>query len=214
LFSPETIRYYTEDKRLKLLDIVLHEATHNFGPHSDFQLSGKRPAEIFGGGLATVLEELKAQTGALYYLDFLRNKGILTDEQLRQVYLHAIQWCFGHIAQGMFTAEHRPKPYSQVAAVHIGFLSQAGAIVWQPDSRSADGQERGRFDIQFEKLPAAVEQLMQRIGRVKATGDKAAGKALADEYVTGPGTAWIHQAEIAERVLRHPKASFVYSVDY
>jgi hypothetical protein len=214
LLSQEAMRYHTEDERLGLLDIVLHEASHNFGPHSDYKIDGQRPSEVFGGALATVLEELKAQTGALYFVAFLHERGVLSEEDARRVWLHAVEWCFGHISRGMFDAHGRPKPYSQVAAVHIGHLSRAGALEWQADRPAASGRDRGRFEVHFDRFAAAVTDLMQRVGRIKATGDRTAGAALVADFVSGRYAGLVHQAEVAERVLRHPKASFVYSVRY
>ncbi len=212
LLSPEAMGHFTEDKRLGLLDIVLHEATHNFGPHSDTRIDGKRPGDIFGGAVATVLEELKAQTGALYYVEWLRQKGVLDDAQARKVWLHSLIWCFGHISRGLVDSKGRPKPYSQVAAVHVGFLSRAGALRWEADQPAANGQDTGRFQIDFEKFGPAVTELMQRVGRIKATGDKAGAKALIDPFISGGDNGLLHQLEVADRILRQPKASFVYGV--
>ncbi len=212
LLSPESLAYYTEDKRLGLLDIVLHEATHNFGPHSDYKIDGKRPGDVFGGATATVLEELKAQTGALYFVDLLRQHGVLDDEQARKVNLHSIIWAFGHISRGMFDANGRPKPYSQVAGIQVGFLVTEGVIEWQADRPAANGQDQGRFHVDFEKFAPAVEKLIQQVGCIKATGDTAAAGALIDHFVTGADSGLMRQKDVADRVLRFPKASFVYSV--
>ena len=212
LLSSESMQRYTNDKRLGLLDIILHEITHNFGPHSDYTIDGKRPSEVFGGAMATVLEELKAQTGALFFVDFLREKGLLSQEEAEQVYLHSIVWAFGHISRGMFSAGNRPKPYSQLAAIQMGVLSRAGAIEWSTDDLAANGRDRGRFHIHFDKVPAALTDLMKQVGQIKASGDKKTARKLVDEYVTGEGSNLMHQTQVAERILRFPKASFVYSV--
>ena len=214
LLSKEAMGAYTEDKRLTLLDIILHEATHNFGPHSDFLVSGKRPGDLFGGALATILEELKAQTGALYFVDFLKRKGVLSAEDASRVYNHAIRWCFGHISRGMFSGTGRPLPYSQVAAIHIASLIKGGALVWQPNQPAANGTDQGRFEVHYDKVPAAIEKLMQLTGQIKAKGEKTAGQKLVDDCVKGDGFKLIHSQEIAERILRFPKASFVYSITY
>lgn len=212
LLSAEAMGHYTDDKRLGLLDIVLHEAAHNFGPHSDTRIDGKRPGDIFGGALATILEELKAQTGALYYVQWLQQKGVLDEDQARKVWLHSLVWCFGHISRGLVDSKGRPKPYSQVAAVHVGFLGRAGALRWQAELPAANGQDTGRFQIDFDKFGPAVTELMQRVGRIKATGDTAAARALIDPFINGEDNGLIHQSEVADRILRHPKASFVYGV--
>jgi hypothetical protein len=214
LLSKETMEFYCEDQRLSLLDIILHEAAHNFGPHSDYKIDGKRPGAIFGGSMASVLEELKAQTGALYYLDFLREKGVLTKAERNQVYNHALVWCFGHISRGMFDPTGKPKPYSHVAAVHVAGLMRAGAMTWEADQLAANGKDLGRFAIHYDKMPKAVEKLMQQVGRIKAKGDKKSAEDMIDDLIKGKGYELVHSQEIKERILRHPKASFVYSVTF
>src|SRR6185369_8753487 len=54
------------DPKPSLMGIVLHEAAHNLGPAHDYKVNGKVDTAIFGGPLAATLEELKAQTAALY----------------------------------------------------------------------------------------------------------------------------------------------------
>jgi len=214
LLSKESMRYYCEDQKLSLLDIILHEAAHNFGPHSDYKIDDKRPGTVFGGPLASTLEELKSQTGALYYLEFLRQKKVLTTEDRNRVYNHALLWCFGHISRGMFDPAGKPKPYSQVAAIHVAWLMREGALSWEADQPAANGKDQGRFSVHYDKIPAAVEKLMQQVGRIKAKGDKPAAEAMIDDLIKGKGFQLVHDQEIKERILRQPKASFVYSVTF
>ncbi|HOX42555.1 MAG TPA: hypothetical protein PK668_03105 [Myxococcota bacterium] len=212
LLAPEAVTRLTEEKRLTLLDIILHEATHNFGPSSDTRISGKSVRDLLGGPTATVLEELKAQTGSLLFVDLLRQKGLLSAEDAERVYLHALVWCFGHIARGLFEADGSPKHYSQVAAVQVAFLSREGALQWRPDQPAADGQAQGRFEVRFERLPAAAEKLMGLAARALATGDPAQARDLLEPYLRGEHLPLVRQADVAARYLRFPKASFVYSV--
>ncbi|MCX7959341.1 MAG: hypothetical protein N3B13_09870, partial [Deltaproteobacteria bacterium] len=212
LLTDETLKYYTDDKLLSLIDIILHEATHNLGPHSDYKVNGKGPSEIFGGGLASTLEELKAQTGSLFYTELLRKKGIISDEEARKIYTHAIVWAFGHISQGMFTSSGNPKNYSQLAAVQIGFLMEEGALEWKMVSDTAAQKPSGKFNIVYEKMPLAVEKLMAKTVKIKATGDVESAKKLIEPYVSGEKRNIVHHNEITERLLRFPRASMVYSI--
>ncbi len=212
LLSSESMRAYSDDKRLGLLDTILHEATHNLGPHSDYKINGKRPGDIFGGPMASILEELKAQTGALFFTGLLVKKGILSDADAGKVYNHSIRWAFGHVARGMTDEAGRPKPYSQLAAVQLAELMRAGALVWRADSTAANGRDRGCFVIDYQKIPAVIEKLMQRVGTIKAKGDVSGAKELVDSGVKKTGLELIHSADIAERVRRYPKASFTYSI--
>ncbi len=214
LFSAKNMDNYTDDKRLGLLDIILHEATHNFGPYSDYKIHDKRPGDIFGGATASILEELKAQTGALFFIKTLLDHGLLTEQEAKQVWLHSIAWCFGHISRGMTDAQGHPKPYSQLAAIQIGFLSSEGAIEFKANQLAANGKDKGCFHVDFDKFFPAVEKLMKKVGHIKATGDKKAADKLITSYTTGELSGLVHQKEITTRVLRYPKASFVYSIAF
>jgi len=212
LLTDESLKYYGDDKIINLIDIVLHEATHNLGPHSDYKINGKGPSEIFGGGLASTLEELKAQTGSLYFTELLRKKGIISDEDSKKIYTNAIVWAFGHISQGMFTSSGNPKNYSQLAAVQIGYLMEEGALEWKNVYDNTTGKTIGKFNIVYDKIPGAVEKLMSKVVKIKATGDVILAKQLVEPYVTGNKREIVHHDEIIERLLRFPRASMVYSI--
>lgn len=200
---------YTDEPTAGLLSTILHEASHNLGPSHDYRANGKTDQEAFGGQLASMLEELKAQSAALFFVDFLRARGVLTDEQARSVYVDSIVWTFSHISRGMYTADGQRKAYSQLAAIQVGALLDEGALTWDPVALAADGTHRGAFTIDFARLPAACRALMTRVMRIKATGDRAAAEALATLYVDGER---VPQQTIAERYRSFPQVSFVYSV--
>ena len=160
--------------------------------------------------MASMLEELKAQSGALFFLSMLRERGVLDEQRVRETYLDSIVWAFGHISRGMYTPSGWRKAYSQLAAVQVGFLMDAGAITFSRDGESAGG-DRGAFHVDFDALPEAVEQMMTRVMQIKAAGDKEAAEALAARYVDGDT---VPMALITERFRRQPRASFVFAVDY
>jgi len=204
LLSEASLKHYTESPEPSLLNIILHEASHNFGPHSDYRIKGRSPKEIFGGKLASTLEELKAQTAGLWYLKLLRDKGLIDDAMLRRAYLKAITWSFSHISRGMFTPDGNVQPYSQLSAVQVGTFVQDGALTFKG----------GKFTIHFDKLPGAIDRLMKRVGQCKARGDVGEAHKLIDHFVKGQGRALVHQQYIARKLLRYPKATFLYSVVY
>lgn len=214
LLSAATLANFSDDKLMNLIDIVLHEATHNLGPHSDYKIDGKGPSDVFGGGLASTLEELKAQTGSLLYTELLRKKGIITDQNAKEIYTHALVWAFGHISQGMFTASGNPKNYSQLAAVQVGWLVDEGALQWNVENDAGTGKPVGKFNIVYDKIAAAVEKLASRVVKIKATGDVEGAKSLIEPYVTGAKKAQVRHEEITERLLKFPRASMAYSVKF
>jgi hypothetical protein len=193
-----------------LLNTILHEATHNLGPAHEYRFGGKTDREAFGGGMASMLEELKAQTGALWYLDWLRKRGVLSMELVVQSAFDGMLWAFGQISRGMYTAKGQRKAYGQLAAIQVGFLLDEGVLVFDGKATPANGTDRGAFTLHFERLPAAAEKLMKRVGAIKATNDRTGAEALARRYVDGPV---VPQKLISERILRQPRPTFVYALD-
>jgi hypothetical protein len=114
----------------------------------------------------------------------------------------------------MFDADGLPKPYGQVAAMHVATFMQEGAMSWEADLLAANGKDKGRFSMHYDKMAAAVTLLMQRVGKIKATGDVEGAKKLIGELITGEGFKLVHSPEVTERILRKPKASFTYSVTF
>jgi hypothetical protein len=209
LLSKETIAQYADSSRPGLLTTILHEATHNLGPAHEYKYKGKTDSQWFGGPLASMMEELKAQSGALYYVEFLKKQGIIDEEMAKRTYTDSVVWAFGHISRGMYDGRGGRKAYSQLAAIQMGFLLDEGALSWDPKAPAANGKDTGAFTIRFDKVPAAVEKLMKTVGALKASGDKAGAEALAKKYVDG---TVVPQPIITERLLRNPRASFVYSL--
>jgi len=211
LLDTATLAWYSDDREPGLLSTMLHEATHNLGPSHEYKVRGRVDDDIFGGPLATVLEELKAQTGALWLTLFLQRRGVIDEAMAKRTWTDSLLWATGHISRGMYTATGEPKPYSQLAAIQFGFFLDRGALRFDPRGTAANGTDQGVFSLDFEKLPAAIEELMQRVGRIKASGDKAGAEELVRRYVDGDV---VPQALITERVLRDPKTSFLYALEY
>jgi len=210
LLDAATMAHYTDGPEAGLLGTILHEATHNLGPAHEYEVNGKTDSAVFGGGLASTIEELKAQTGALWYLEMLEKKGLISEDLVRESYVDGLVWAFGHVSRGMYTATGQRKAYSQLAAIQVGFLLEDGALVFDPDGAAANGSDRGAFHINFERMPAAIDRMIELVGGIKARGDRESAEALAEKMVDGDV---VPQELITERMLRQPKASFVYSVD-
>lgn len=209
MLDAASLEAYASSTEPGLLSTILHEATHNLGPAHEYTVRGKKAGAVFGGPLASVMEELKAQTGALYLLELLRAKGIISDELAAQSYTDAIVWALGHVSQGMYTGTGERKTYSNVAAIQIGFLLDRGALTWDSKARAGNGKDVGALTIHRDKLVPAVSAMMQTVAGIKARGDRAAAEALSKRYVDGDV---VPHAVIQERFLRFPKASFVYSL--
>ena len=213
VFCKNTNALATTTPRETLISSVLHEAAHNLGPSHEYKVKGKEDDALFGGPLASTLEELKAQSSALYLTNWLASKGIFTDEEVRRIQLRNIAWAFGHISRGMYAADGTPRNYSQLAAIQLGSLMQAGAISWHADQPAANGKDQGCIEINFDALPKAIEDLETTVLQIKASGNKKRAEELKAQLVDADDEFAKTKTSITERWLRAPKASFVYSVN-
>ncbi|HYQ44788.1 MAG TPA: hypothetical protein VER11_22540 [Polyangiaceae bacterium] len=195
-----------------LMGIVLHEAAHNLGPAHDYAVNGKVDSAIFGGPLASTLEELKAQTAALYLPAGLVARHLITQAEADTSQLQEVAWTFGQVAQGMYDPQGKPKNYSQLAAIQLGSLTTGGAVEWKPNELAANGTDRGCYEVQLDKWNQAASGLAKQVLQLKARGDKAAAEALKKRWVDDEGAFKEQRALIATRWLRSPKSTFVYSI--
>ncbi len=204
---------YTTDPEPQLMSTVLHEAAHNLGPAHQYKVGGKIDRDQFGGPLASTLEELKAQTAALFFTDWLVAKNQLTKAAADRAHVRDVLWAFGHISRGMYNDEGHPKNYSQLAAIQLGELMAGKAVTWHAEEMAANGADQGCFQVHADLFPEAARTLMKVVGGIKARGDKARAEALVKKHVglfKAPKPA-LHTT-IETRVLRQPKPSFVYAI--
>lgn len=211
LFCAATMAQYSTDPNAALLSVVLHEAAHNLGPAHDYAVKGKKDDDIFGGPLAATMEELKAQTSALFFTWWLVEKGLLTEPEAKKAALRDVSWAFGHISRGMYTAEGTPRNYSQLASIQLGHMAKEGALTWKAEEKAANGTDVGCFEVDLGKWKGAVATLGDRVLKAKGKGDKKDAEAMKASFVDAKDD-WAKLREtIAERWLRAPKATFVYA---
>ncbi len=210
LFTKESLGSFTDDAAPGLLDTILHEATHNLGPAHEYKFQGKKDTEAFGGELAAMLEELKAQSGSLWYTGWTEKHGVIGGELARQSLTESLVWCMGHIGGGMWQDGAHIKPYAQLSAIQIGFFLDEGALRWDAKATAANGKDQGAFVIVWDKVPSTAEKLMRVVATLKAKNDKKAAVGLTSKYVDGKT---VPHATVVERWRRLPSTSFVYAVD-
>ena len=212
LFCASLMTKATTDAKPAVMSVVLHEAAHNLGPSHEYKVKGKEDDEVFGGPLASTMEELKAQTAALYFSQWLVTKNVITQAEADAAAVRDVAWGFGHISRGMYTADNKPRNYSHLASIQLGTLTKAGVLVFKADEKAANGTDVGCFDIDFAKWKPAVDTLAKRVLMAKGKGDKKDAEAMVTEFVDGKDD-WAKRRElITERWLRAPKATFVYAV--
>ncbi len=208
LLDKESLADFSDESLPVQLTTVLHEATHNLGPAQEYAVGGTPVQKIFGGPVDSLLEELKAETGAYFLIDMLRGKAMISDALARQMYVNNVVWGLGQTSKGMYTSSHKRQTYPELAAIQLGFLTDAGALTWDANALAANGQDKGAYTIHLDKIVAASESMMQTVAGIKARGDKKAMDELLRKYVDG---SVVPHAAIEERWAREPRVSLVYS---
>jgi hypothetical protein len=212
LLVPAIADAFTPDKEVATANTFLHELTHslavqgaNFITRNADGTARKNAKgdplttqEALGGANAQVMEELKAQTSDLYWIGWLKDKGVFSEDLARKLYTDAVIWAFGHISRGMLQGDGTPRTYSQLAAIQIRALINDGAITI----------EDGKFNLHYEKFHATAKKLLTETHRIQVMGDEAAASALRRDIVDGPGYAAIRAKEVYDLLQKYPTASF------
>jgi hypothetical protein len=199
---------FTEDPEPKLVSTILHEASHNLGPMGFYQVDGKSLPQIFGAQTSLVLNELHAQSTALRFIDWLREKEVVTPELARRAHLKDIIYALEQMSRGVVTPEGKPKPYGALGAIQIHAMTKSGALTWMPKERSESGA-LGCLALDETKLGPAISALATNVLRIRARGDKAAADAL---LAAALGQAAMLDM-VAERFSHFPKSTFVYALE-
>jgi len=206
VFTQNVLDNFNPGRDASSLNTIVHEATHNLGPDSAHKVRGKSPRDLFTN-LTSVLEEFKAQTGAIWYLKYLHKKGYLTDKELTEQYIANIYWgCINNMSRGLFTTTGIPKAHNQTGAIQFGKFIADGAI------KQVKVDDSFRLDIDFDKLHNSSEALMKTVGQIKAKGSSKWADRFVSHYITGKGYKKDIMDEITKRYRSYPKESFFYSV--
>jgi len=163
------------DAMADIRNVTFHEFAHGFGAYSELQVKNA------AGTTTTVkealkehdsmMEELKADSVGLW---LVAKEGAAGDEAKKR-YASGVMHSLGLLQYPL------EGTYPRMVAIQLGWLLDKGALAW--DSAS------GRYKIDFDKMPAAVEALVERVAKIQLTGDYAGAKALVDAYVVRKGDA-------------------------
>jgi hypothetical protein len=203
---------YADDADDVVLGTVLHEAAHNLGPSSEYKVNAKTDEQVFGGPVASMLEELKAQTSALYLTAWLADKGLVSRDLAERAHLRELTWALSHLSRGTLDGAGKLKPYGALAAVQVGSLLQEGALVWKPNTLAGNRKDKGCLEVDFAKLPAATAKLEAQVLAIKARGDAAGASRLVRAFVNDPRALGPADSAVAERYLSFPRPSYLYAV--
>lgn len=224
LFDPSLKDQFKADAGLE--SVVYHEVFHNIGPRDKKTKPGS--AVTYGEKLIAKsgeswrlpLEELKAQTGSLFMATELykdakakKEKGELdeaafaeAEKQYKQHITYDMAWNLRMILRASRSGPEfaSKSPYSRLAAVQVGFLTEKGALSYNDESK--------QWSIDFEKMPAAVSELMKKVGKLYASGDANGTEEMFLYYMKGDGEKLLHRDRIVEVSGPMPSVVFEYEI--
>lgn len=144
---------------------ILHETGHSLGPKAV-----KDSEDSIIHCLAdtySAIEECKADTTSMYLTDWLKNRGELNQNDLDETYATMLAGFFRSMRFGLTQAHARAN------AIQLNFLLEAGSVTCD---------ETGLFDINTEKMPAAISALVQKVMEIEYNGNRDEANAFLDKY--------------------------------
>src|SRR6266404_5799753 len=147
---------------------IMHEICHGLGPAFAHNSSGDKISireaigPIYGG-----LEEAKADVVGMFSLKWLVNRGVLPKAKLNEYYASYLAGNFRTVRFGAAEA------HGQAEMMELNYYLEHGAV-----RREASG----KYSVQFEKMPEAIENLSKELLTMEATGDRAGAEAWFKKY--------------------------------
>ena len=205
-FCEESAWKFSARPNPRIVNSIFHIAGLNLGPNDEYRVRGQLAPEIFGGTLAVTLKQIKGQTSALHFIDWLRSKELIEPKLADTATAFGLFWSISHVSRGVFAGDGRRSVHGHVGAVIIAALLESGAIVWRP---AASKKNEGCLDVDIEAVAKPIEKLLKTVAQIKASGDKEALDGLIKRYVDeGPKDVFDF---IETQGRRQPSNTFLYA---
>jgi hypothetical protein len=148
--------------------ILAHELSHGIGPHQ-ISVGGRSttPRQELKE-LYSAMEEAKADVTGLFMLQFLGDRKLIEGGPAmeRKLYTTFLASTFRTLRFGLKDA------HGKGMAMQVNYLTDKGGFVARPD---------GRFEVNFDKIKAAVRDLDHELLTLEATGDYNGAKRMLDQ---------------------------------
>ncbi|MCK9442410.1 MAG: hypothetical protein M0Q13_13450 [Methanothrix sp.] len=165
ILDNQTAGYITSEGYFNWL--LMHEITHTLGPKK-VELDGQEiTVRQALGEYYSPIEEGKADIGGLYSLEYLRDRGMVS-ENLESPYTGFLIEALRSIRFGEGSA------YGLIRSAAWNYFVEKGALYLDPDS--------GRFHMNMDKMTAATRDLAETLLIIEGNGDKKAASDFLDRY--------------------------------
>jgi len=151
---------------------IMHEISHELGPVYSRTPNGKMDIREALGPRFSGLEEAKADVVGQFCLAWLAEHGAYPKEKLPGVYASYVAGIFRTVRFGVAEA------HSAGEMMQFNYFVEQGAI-----RRDAP---TGRYEIDFGRMPAAMNSLAKELLEQEATGDRARADAWFKKYSAMP----------------------------
>ena len=155
-----------------LADTLMHEIAHGLGPAYARTASGRADIREAIGPAFSGLEEAKADVVAEFCIGWLVDHAAIPKEKQNVIYASYVAGIFRTVRFGIAEA------HGAAEMMEFSYLSERGAI--RRDAAT------GRYEVVFEKMPAAIASLARELLQQEATGDRARTEAWFKKYAILP----------------------------
>ncbi|WP_417450076.1 dipeptidyl-peptidase 3 family protein [Kordiimonas sp.] len=152
------------------LETLFHELSHSLGPGSIMKDGRATTVNAELKELYSAIEEGKADVMGVYNILFMMEKGELPKSERDNLLASYFVGIFRAMRFGTDEA------HGQGAAFQYAMLKEAGAFTTAPDS--------GLYTLDFDKLEAAVTDIVRRVVMLQGDGDYVTAKDFLARYST------------------------------
>jgi hypothetical protein len=152
---------------------MMHEIAHGLGPAYARVNGSKVDIREAIGPQFSALEESKADVVGMFCLKWLIDHGALPKEKEQMFYASYVAGIFRTVRFGIAEA------HGAGEMMEFNYLTEQGAV------RAAPGLG-GVYEIDFDKIPAAIASLAKELLEQEATGDRTRTEAWFKKYAVMP----------------------------
>ena len=151
-----------------MADTIMHEISHGLGPTFAHTAQGKVEINEAIGSAYSALEESKADVVGEFCYGWLIDHGAVPKENRNTTYASYVAGIFRTVRFGIAEA------HGQGEIMQFNYYTEQGAIRRDPAT--------GLYEIDFDKMPAAIASLAKELLEQEATGDRARTEAWFKKY--------------------------------
>jgi Peptidase family M49 len=148
--------------------ILMHELMHGLGPHNINVNGEATTVRLQLKDKYSSIEEAKADVTGLWALQYLLDKGVISKQMQRTLYVTYLASMFRSVRFGL-TESH-----ARGVAMQFNYFADEGAVKFN--------EATGKFSIDNTRIREAVRKLTNELLTIEAEGSYEKAKAILDKY--------------------------------